>query len=95
MMKGAGLVVAASVMLSAVEAGIISASQMRMCEKREDGGNVDIDCEEKMVRTVSPSPPALTSCRSLANTLSASCLAPHPQTELQFHMPKPHPSRTS
>ena len=59
MMKGAGLVVAASVMLSAVEAGIISASQMRMCEKREDGGNVDIDCEEKMVRTVSPSPPAL------------------------------------
>ena len=52
MMKGAGLVVAASVMLSAVEAGIISASQMRMCEKREDGGNVDIDCEEKMVRNL-------------------------------------------
>ena len=36
--------------LAMVEGGIISSSTLQMCEKREDGENVDTDCEEKMVR---------------------------------------------
>lgn len=41
-------------MAGVVRAGIISTSQLRMCEKREDGGNVDVTCEEKMVRANAP-----------------------------------------
>lgn len=37
--------------LAMVEGGIISSSTLQMCEKREDGENVDTTCEEKMVRT--------------------------------------------
>ena len=50
MRRGLALSCALVGLVGVAEGGIISSSVMQMCERRENGENVDTDCEEKMVR---------------------------------------------